>query len=483
MTGLAERSLKGLVWNLSGRFSQQVVSLLVDLVLARMLAPEDFGTVGLALAIVHISKLPVSLGSASALVQLRNGSPLQHSSVFYFNLTVAAVLFCLVELAAGPIASLYGDHRLEGVLRWTGAVIPIYALNIVQQAILRGKLDFRKLAVRGMAAELLGASAGLAAVLSGWGIMALVVKHVTAESVSTLMLWWHSSWYPQWEFSVQELRTVLSTGVRVFMAQSTDVMLKRAVALTVGGAYGTYVLGLMNRAEALNTVVTGYVAAAVKDVSFPLLSSLHDERERFGTALLKMLHVVSFLSFGLTGLMYFSGEDVVALLLGAKWLPAVAIFQWLAFRAPALASDGVISFGFLAAGRIRDYIRYDAAKKALNAAALLAALVAPFNLFLIVLVAASVIIWVLNSLVLAGELGLSMPERVLSCIPYTVIFAGSMVTMHIATSGMDGWLFSHIVRGLLFLTMFIVLNAVIGTAGFRLVTHHGVKFLKGLRKS
>lgn len=482
MSGLAERSLKGLGWNLSGKVGQQAVSLLADMVLARMLAPDDFGIVGLALAIVHICKLPASLGSASALVQLRTGSQLLYSSVFYFNLAAAAVLFCLVELAAGPIASWYGDHRLEWVLRCSGVIIPIYALNIVQQAILRRQLDFRKLAVRNMVAQVLGALAGLMAVLSGWGIMALVVKHLIAESVSTLLLWWRSSWYPRLRLSVEEMRAVLSTGVRVFMAQSTDVMLKRAVALTVGGAYGTHVLGLMNRAEALNTLVTGYVASGVKDVSFPVLSSLQDEQERFSIALFKMLQVVSFVSFGLTGLMYFAGHDIVVLLLGNQWLPAVAIFQWLAFQAPALASDGVISFGFLAAGRSKEYISYDVVKKLLNAGALVVALVAPFELFLIALVAASVIIWVLNSLVLAGELGLSMRERVRSCLPYMVIFAASMVTLHLATSEMGEWPFSHVARGLLFLTMFIGLNAFIGTGGIRLVTHHGAKFLNGLRK-
>lgn len=483
MSGLAERSLKGLGWNLSGKVGQQAVSLLADMVLARMLAPDDFGTVGLALAIVHICKLPASLGSASALVQLRSGSQLLYSSVFYFNLSAAAVLFCLVELAAGPVASWYGDDRLEPVLRWSGVIIPIYALNIVQQAILRRHLDFRKLAVRSMAAQVLGALAGLMAVLGGWGIMALVVKHLIAESVGTLLLWWQSSWYPRLELSVREVRTVLSTGVRVFMAQSTDVMLKRAVALTVGGAYGTHVLGLMNRAEALNTLVTGYVASGIKDISFPVLSSLQDEQQRFRMALFKMLQVVAFLSFGLTGLMYFAGQDIVVVLLGNQWLPAVSIFQWLAFQAPALASDGIISFGFLAAGRSKEYIRYDVVKKLLNAGALLTALIAPFELFLMVLVAVAAVIWTLNSLVLAGELGLSVSERVQSCLPYLAVFAASMVTLHSATSMMGEWPFSHVVRGLLFLTLFIGLNAVIGTGGIRLVAHHGARYLKGLWKS
>lgn len=483
MTSLAERAYRGLGWNLMGRSGQQVVGLLADVVLARMLAPEDFGTVALALAVVHIGKLPASLGLATALVQQRESSPSVSSSVFYFNMAMGAVLLVVTLLLAGPMARWFGDVRLGGVLRWSALIIPIYAFNIVQQALLRRQLDFRKLAVRGIAAQLAGAAAGLWAVFSGWGLMALVVRHLVAETVGAVAFWWRSSWYPQLHFAWKEVRTLLSTGIYVFAAQSADVMLKRAVVLTVGGVFGTTLLGLMNRAESLNGLVTNYVASSFKDIAFPSLSIVQDDRERFRSALFRMLQVISMLAFGLTGTLYFAAHDIILLLLGEQWMMAVVIFQWLAFRAPAMASDGVISFAFVASGRSARYFRYDLLKKMLSVGPILVAPVASFEVFLGAVVAASVAVWLLNHVVLAGELGLSRQQRVQCTVPYLMACTASVLVVLWVTPQMVDVTLGHTMQAVLFAVLYGVVNVLFRTGGVRLIIHHGTDWAKGLRKA
>jgi O-antigen/teichoic acid export membrane protein len=483
MTSLAERAYRGLGWNLMGRSGQQVVGLLADVVLARMLAPEDFGTVGLALAFVHIGKLPASLGLATAVVQQREDSPLVSSSVFYFNMSMGLLLFAATLLLAGPMAGWFGDVRLGGVLRWSALIIPIYAFNIVQQALLRRRLDFRKLAVRGIAAQLAGAAAGLWAVFNGWGLMSLVAKHLVAETVGAVAFWWRASWYPQLHFAWREVRTLLSTGIYVFAAQSADVMLKRAVVLTVGGVFGTTLLGLMNRAESLNGLVTNYVANGFKDIALPSLSIVRDDRERFRSALFGMLQVIALLSFGLTGTLYFAAHDIIVLLLGGQWMKAVVIFQWLAFRAPAMASDGVISFAFVASGRSARYFRYDLMKKLLSATPIMVALVASFEVFLGAVVAASVAVWLLNHAVLAGELGLSRQQRVQCTLPYLMASAASALPVMWAAPHWADLPLGHTMQAVLFALLYGVTNVLFRTGGVRLIIHHGTGWATGLRKA
>jgi teichuronic acid exporter len=481
MNSLAERAYRGFGWNLIGRSGQQVMGLLADIALARILAPEDFGTVSLGLAFIHIIKLPASLGLATAVVQQRENTSQVSTSVFYFNICIGALLFGAVQLMAAPVAELYGDEQLREVLRWSAFVIPIYSFTIVQQALLSRQLDFRKLAVRGLVAELSGAVVGLVTVMNGWGLMALVAKHLVAEMVGAVAFWWRAAWYPQLHFAWQEVRTLLATGIFIFLAQSTDVMLKRAVVLTVGGAFGTTILGLMNRAESLNGIVTNYVANSFKDIAFPSLSLLQDDHQRFNSTLFHILQVMALLSFGLTGMLYFAANDIIVVLLGQKWIMAVVIFQWLAFRAPALASDGVISFAFVARGLSRHYFQYDMLKKMINASPIVIALVAPFDVFLWAVAIASALTWLMNHAVLAGQLGLSHIQRIQCTLPYASACIVSVVVVWWVTPELDTMAWGHSVQAVLFAMLYAVINVLFRTGGFQLIIHHSRNYLKGLR--
>ncbi len=466
---IQEQTFRGLSWNLIGRSGRQFIRLLSDVILARLLSPDDFGTVGVAIAVVHLCKLPASFGIATTIVQLREKRQQTLSTAFFFNILVGLLLFVLVHSFVGPLTEWYGKPSLEPATRWASFIIPLYALNIVQGSLYRKAINFKKLATIGIAAELAGVLTGVAAVLSGWGLMALVAKHLVAELIYTCLLWWRSTWFPQAHFELRELQKLLSVGVFVFLAQSSDVILTRLSTLTIGAVFGTTTLGLMNKASSLSSLVTNYVSNSFKEVSFSSLSTLADEK-RFGNALADILNAVYFLAFGLAGFLFFAGADIVYVVLGEQWDKAVPIFHVLVLISPIMASDGVLSFAFVARGKSRKYFRFDLLKKLLTVIPITLAFFVSFEEFLMLLAISAALKLLFNQTVIAGQLGISSKDRATTVVPYLIATILCGAASYLSTASIEFGLFSHLTKGVVFAALYAMINGLFRTRGWVMFT-------------
>lgn len=463
---IKEQTFRGLSWNLLGKSGQQFIRILSDVVLARLLSPDDFGTVGIAIAVVHLCKLPASFGIASTIVQLREARQQTLSTAFFFNVLVGLVLFALVHLFVGPLAEWYGKPSLEVATRWASLIIPLYALNIVQGSLHRKAINFKRLATVGIVSEFFGVLTGVITVLNGWGLMALVAKYVVTELTYTCLLWWRPSWFPQARFEPQELQKLLSVGIFVFLAQSSDVILTRLSTLTVGSVFGTTTLGLMNKAGSLSSLVTNYVANSFKEVSFSSLSTLQADEKRFSNALADLLNAVYFLAFGLAGFLFLVGADIIYIVLGEQWGKAVPIFHVLVLISPVMASDGVLSFAFVARGRSRTYFRFDLLKKLLTIIPIASAFIVSFEDFLMLLAISAALKLLFNHTVIAGQLGISPKSRVTSLVPYLTMTVLCGFAAYLSMVNIELGLFSHLTKGVAFAALYAMLNLLFRTRGW-----------------
>jgi len=360
---LKGRAVRGFLWDFSGKFARQGLSFVIGIILARLLLPEDFGLIAMVMVFVGLVQGFSGLGLGAAIIQRKDLREAHLDSVFLVNLLAAGLLSVGLFVAAPLVASFYRQPVLVTITRALTLLPFISALSMVQVAILRRHLSFGVLTVGSFAGNVVGGTAGIWMAVNGWGVWALVATTLISPSVSGAVYWAASAWRPARRFEWRALKELWSYGFNMYLAGVLNQSFERLDALVIGRMFNAYDLGLYNRAKALNRFVIKFSSDSIAAVSFPVLASIQDETERLREASLLITSVVSFLSFGLIGLLYLIAEPLILLLLTEKWLPSVHFFRLLCFSAYVYPISASVLSILKASGRSADFLRLEIVKK------------------------------------------------------------------------------------------------------------------------
>ena len=214
MTGtLAQRTISGMLWNSLQRFGTLSISFLVNLVLARLLSPEDFGCIGMLMVFIAVANAFIDGGFGAALIQKKFPTQEDYSTVFYWNLVLSAVLFITLFFAAPAIARFYKIPLLCDVLRVQSSILILNAFYLVPSNILRKKLEFKSLAKVSIVSSLLSAVIGITLALCGFGVWSLVANMFFLSLFQALFFWFWYEWRPLFFLVGNLLRSCLVSVV------------------------------------------------------------------------------------------------------------------------------------------------------------------------------------------------------------------------------------------------------------------------------
>lgn len=329
---IGTRSRSALLWGLLGAIMRQGSTLVITIILARLLGPEEFGLIGIALVFITLCQVFTDVGFTDGLIQRKEVTPLVYSSIFYLNLAISLALSLIVFLAAPYIGEFYNRNELPELLQWLVLIVPIAAIGKVHETQLRKQLKFKSLTIRTILSSNIGGAAGILAAYQGLGVKALVIQQLVSVGLSTILLWYSTGWRPMMDFSWKEVRLLFSFSGYVFLDHGIRQLFQRIDVLFIGKVFSPTILGYYSRAESLNFQITTYTAGLMRKVMYPVLSSVQDDAKEFERLYLKVFSLLAVLSTGLLGLLYFLAEDIILLLLGNKWLPTVVLFQILIFK-------------------------------------------------------------------------------------------------------------------------------------------------------
>ena len=211
---LKSKTARGFAWNFGGTLMRQGITFLVSIFLARILSPEEFGLVGMAMVFLTISQVFIDVGFASALIQSQDTTSLTYSSIFYLNVALGLILTGLLYFAAPLVGAFYNNDKITDLVRWLSPVFFFNSLDVVQMTILRKELNFKALTIRTFISVIAGGVAGIIAALFGLGVYSLVIQNIITAIVGTISLWSTSTWRPDLKFSMQEVRKL--TGIIKF---------------------------------------------------------------------------------------------------------------------------------------------------------------------------------------------------------------------------------------------------------------------------
>lgn len=251
----SEKVISNFIWRFAERCGAQLVSFVVSIVLARILAPEDYGTIALVTVFTAILQVFVDSGLGTALIQKKDADDLDFSSVFYFNVFVCLVLYAGMFVAAPYIAIFYKDTSLTPVIRILSLTIVISGVKGIQQAYVSRNMLFRRFFFSTIGGTIFSAFLGIGMAYAGAGVWALVTQQLSNTMIDTLILWITVKWRPKKAFSWIRLKTLLTFGWKLLVSSLLDTVYNNLRNLVIGKLYSSADLAFYNQGDKFPKVI------------------------------------------------------------------------------------------------------------------------------------------------------------------------------------------------------------------------------------
>lgn len=412
------------------------VQLGIQVVLARLLAPADFGVVALLALILGVAAAFVDGGFSTALVQRRVIDPVDESTAFWFSLAAGVVLTAVVAALGVPLAGLYGLPVLAPLTAMLSLTVLAAAVAAVPLALLTRDLNFRAILAVTAASTLISGAVAIWLAVSGAGVWALAWQAVSASIVTAVGAWIVRPRWPGMRFSTRAARALWGYGGFVFAATLLDLSFQRLQSVVVGTVFGMTRLGYYNRAETTQQVPSALSSAILGRVSLPVFATMQDDVGRVRGAVSQSVRVLMVVNVPvMTGLAVVAGP-AVRVLFGPGWEPAVPLLSILCLAAVVWPVHVMAINVLLALGRSRLVWRIDVVKKVAGVSLLAVGTLIGLHAVAWSQVAFSIVGLLINGRCLYREIGYTPAAQLRDCLP--ALGAGAVMAAVVVLADL-GW--------------------------------------------
>ncbi len=444
---LKAKTFHGVVWSALERFSLQGVQFVINIIMARLLLPSDYGIIAMLAIFLQISQTFVDSGFTNALIQRKERTEVDFATVFYFNIVIGIVFYGVLYFSAPWIADFYHMPVLVPVTRVIALNLIISALSAVHKTKLTIAIDFKTQAKASLTAASISGGIGIWLAYVGFGVWALVVQTLMNALLLTLLLYYFLRWKPLWVFSTASFKRLFSFGSKLLVSGLIHTVYHNMYALVIGRKFSAQDLGYYTRAEQFAIFPSSNLNAIIARVAFPVLSDIQDETERLAEAYRKYIRLSSFIIFPLMFGLAALAKPVIVLLLTEKWLGIVVLLQILCFDW-MFDHLSVINLNLLyVKGRSDLALRLEIVKKIIATSILFLSI--PFGLIGMCCgrVLYSLVATYLNTYYTKSLIGLSLRKQLNDIIPYWLL-ALSMGSAVIGLSSLCDFLWLQLLVGI-----------------------------------
>lgn len=326
-----QKVVSNLIWRFMERFGSQLVAMVVQIILARMLDPAVFGTVAKVTIITTILLVFVDSGMANSLIQKKDPDNLDFSSVFYFNMAFCLVLYAGLFAAAPAIARFYDDAQLTAIVRVLGLTVVVAGVKNVQQAYVSKTLQFKRFFFATLGGTLLSAAVGIVMVFCGFGVWAIVAQQLTNVTVNTAILWLTVGWRPKRMFSFERLKGLLGYGWKLLVSGLLDTVYNKLREIMIAVFYTDADLAYYNRGMTYPNLLVENINASIDSVLLPVLSAEQDHKEQVRNMTRRAIRISTYVMMPMMMGLAVCAEPLIRLLLTEKWLPCVPYLRIFCF--------------------------------------------------------------------------------------------------------------------------------------------------------
>lgn len=346
--------VKGTAWASIDRFGTMGFQFIINLVLARLLCPADFGTVGLLYIFINVSQVLVDSGFASALIQKKEPTQIDYSTIFLWNIIVSVALYIVLYMSAPYIAEFYRVDKLNVILRVLGLSLIVNAFLTIQQNRLTKQLEFRKLALIHLSSYVLSATISINLALYEFGVWSIVAYQLSQAIFVAFFLWLSTKWLPSFVFSVHSFKRLFRFGGYLLASNLMQTVGQNIQGIIIGRKFSTVQMGYYSQAQKLGTISCNSLPAILVAVMYPVYSSMQDDLKLLSSTIQQNLRVIAFIVFPVLCLLIIISEPLIQLLFGSEWMPVVPYFRILCVGGIFTCIHNILYYAIAAVGKSRE---------------------------------------------------------------------------------------------------------------------------------
>lgn len=324
---LKHKTVSGMFWNSIQRFGTMSISFISNIVLARLLVPEDFGYIGMLMFFIAISESFIDSGFATALIQKKNPTQEDYSTIFYWNIFLSIFFVIVLQISAPYIADFYKMPKLCIILRVQSWLLMINAFSIIQRNRLVKSFDFKKLAFRNLLATSIATVVAIIMAYYGFGVWSLVARNLVAGVVSSITIWYVAKWKPSFVFAWKSFKELFQFGGLMFISYMLDTIYKNVQTLLIGKFYSAKDLGFYTQAKRMEEVPFSSLIGVINQVTFPAFAEIQDDLNKVKNTIRKNIKAIAFLSSPLSFLLIIIAKPLFPILITSKWDQSIPYFQ------------------------------------------------------------------------------------------------------------------------------------------------------------
>lgn len=324
---LKNKTVKGASWSFIDSIAGQGITFLVGLVLARLLTPEEYGLIGIIIIFIAVFNSIVDSGFSNALIRKNDAKDIDYNTVFISNLVLSVVLFGVLFISAPAISNFFNQPQLIPLLRVMGSIVIINAFAIIQRTILVKNVDFKAQTKVSLISSITSGVVGIGMAVGGLGVWSLVGQQISRQFLNSAFLWIYSRWYPKLQFSIQSFKELFTFGWKLLVSSLIDTVWREIYQVIIGKCYSPVALGQYTRAQQFASICSSNLTTVVQRVSFPVLSSVQDDKERLKNGYKRIIKVAMLVTFVLMLGLAAVAKPLVLSLIGEQWLPCVPFLQ------------------------------------------------------------------------------------------------------------------------------------------------------------
>jgi O-antigen/teichoic acid export membrane protein len=363
---LKKKAVSGMIWTALQKYSTMLIQFISGIILARLLTPYDYGCIGMLMIFMVLAESFIDGGFGSALIQKKLPTQEDYSTIFFWNLGMAVLLYAVLYVSAPYIAQFYNIPLLRDVLRVQGIILFIYAFNIVQRNQLQKKMNFKVLSIVTILTSLTALTVTIVMAYHGFGVWALVAQYILTALIPALVFWFYVRWRPQLTFSWQSFRELFGFGFYMFLTNMLNQFGHQVQGLLIGRFYNAATMGYYSKANATERLASTSISKVMSQVTYPLYAEMQDDKTALGDMIKKITLTLSYITFPLMFILLLCAKPIFILLYTERWADSVPYFQVLCIAGLAYSLQSVNYQSVAAIGKSRTMFVWTFVKRAMG---------------------------------------------------------------------------------------------------------------------
>ncbi len=363
---LKQKAAAGMVWTALQKYSTMFIQFVSGIILARLLTAYDYGCIGMLTIFMALAETFIDGGFGSALIQKKEPTQEDYSTIFFWNLGMAMLMYVLLFISAPSIARFYDIPLLCPVLRVEGIILFIYAFNIVQRNQLKKKLNFKVLSIVTVTTSIIALCVTIFMAYKGFGVWALVAQNIITAAIPAIVFWFFIKWRPIWAFSLQSFRELFGFGFYMFLTHLINQFCSKLQGLLIGKLYSPATLGYYSKASSTERLASNSISSIMTQVTYPLYVQVQDNKTAMGSMVKRLTMTLSYVTFPLMFILILTARPLFILLYSDRWVLSIPYFQVLCIVGLASCLQAVNTQTIAAIGKSKLMFYWTLAKRSVG---------------------------------------------------------------------------------------------------------------------